>query len=202
MYIYKTTNLINNMIYVGQTSKRNNSYLGSGKYLKRAIKKYGEENFTIEILEECKNKEDLNQREKYWIQELDSTNVKIGYNIADGGQGGWLGDLVNENRKKSLKKYFEENPNARKGDKNSRYDCTEYKMYNIETKEIFIGTKFDLSKKTKSRSSAINAVVIGNRKSHKKWILYSNIEEYTIEYFKNRKIEAGKYARSCARIAI
>ena len=45
-------------------------YLGSGKILKDAIKKYGRDNFTVEILENCKTKELLNDREKYWIKKI------------------------------------------------------------------------------------------------------------------------------------
>ena len=60
-FIYITTNLINGMKYVGQKQYdkygRWKSYLGSGIYLKRAINKYGEENFTREIIEECETKE-------------------------------------------------------------------------------------------------------------------------------------------------
>lgn len=48
-YIYKTTNLINNKIYIGQhkvkEEKIDNSYYGSGKLIIQAIKKYGKENF-------------------------------------------------------------------------------------------------------------------------------------------------------------
>ena len=43
-------------------------------YIKRAIHKYGRENFSIELLEEC-NIEDLNQREQYWIKKYDSEGV-------------------------------------------------------------------------------------------------------------------------------
>ena len=53
-YIYKTTNLVNNKIYIGQkTSKKflGESYLGSGKLLSKAVKKYGHNNFTVELLE-------------------------------------------------------------------------------------------------------------------------------------------------------
>ena len=43
--IYKTTNLITGKIYVGQDSRDNPQYLGSGIILSYAIKKYGKENF-------------------------------------------------------------------------------------------------------------------------------------------------------------
>jgi len=90
MVIYKTTNLINGKIYVGQDSKNNPKYLGSGKILKYALKKYGLENFKKEILEYCKTIDELNEREKYWIYELSSTNKDIGYNVGFGGQSGWM----------------------------------------------------------------------------------------------------------------
>lgn len=50
--IYKTTNLLNGMFYIGkhQTEDPNDSYLGSGVYLKRAIAKYGKCNFKKEVL--------------------------------------------------------------------------------------------------------------------------------------------------------
>ena len=60
--IYKTTNLINGKIYVGSDISNIPSYLGSGKILKCAIKKYGKDNFQKEILDICSfsMKEDLN----------------------------------------------------------------------------------------------------------------------------------------------
>lgn len=87
MIIYKITNLKNNKIYVGQDTKNNPKYYGSGTYLKRAIKKYGKRNFKKEILERCKTTEELNQVEKHWIKKLNSKNKKIGYNLTDGGDG-------------------------------------------------------------------------------------------------------------------
>ena len=41
MVIYKTTNMINGKIYIGQDIKNNPKYLGSGKILKLSIRKYG-----------------------------------------------------------------------------------------------------------------------------------------------------------------
>lgn len=88
MVVYKTTNLIDNKIYIGKDSNNNPKYLGSGKVLKQAIKKYGRENFIKEILEVCISVEILNEREIYWISFFNSNNKIIGYNLTNGGDGG------------------------------------------------------------------------------------------------------------------
>ena len=49
MIIYKTTNLITGKIYVGQDSKNNPNYLGSGTYFLLSVKKYGKQNFIKKI---------------------------------------------------------------------------------------------------------------------------------------------------------
>ena len=90
-YIYKTTNLLNNKIYIGQ--KKSNvflkeQYLGSGKYIKRAINKYGKDNFKVEIIDTAESREELSNLEIYYIALFNSTNINIGYNIAKGGIGG------------------------------------------------------------------------------------------------------------------
>lgn len=82
--IYKTTNLIENKIYIGQDSKNNTEYYGSGRKLKAKIAKYGKDNFIKEILEEC-DIDKLNDREVYWISYYDSMNPNIGYNLTSGG---------------------------------------------------------------------------------------------------------------------
>ena len=43
--IYKTTNLINGKIYIGQSNGKAKYYLGSGINFKKALKKYGRKNF-------------------------------------------------------------------------------------------------------------------------------------------------------------
>jgi GIY-YIG catalytic domain. len=86
--VYKITNKQNNKIYIGKTKENNDDYFGSGLLIKRAIKKYGIENFTKEIIEICLNEEQLNEREMFWINEFNSTNKNIGYNITSGGNGG------------------------------------------------------------------------------------------------------------------
>ena len=89
-YIYITTNLINNKIYIGKHASpvfEPNKYIGSGKTLLRAIKKYGIENFKNELLCECLTAEELNEKEQYYISLYNSTNKNIGYNIQCGGEG-------------------------------------------------------------------------------------------------------------------
>lgn len=88
MQIYKITNLINGKIYIGKDTVSDKNYYGSGVLIKRAIEKYGIENFKKEILEECNTNNELCVKEKYWIEYYNSINRKIGYNISKGGDGG------------------------------------------------------------------------------------------------------------------
>lgn len=88
MVIYKTVNKINGKIYIGKSTTNQIDYLGSGVLLQKAIRKYGKENFEKVIIEECNSIQHLNEREIYWISNLNTTDRKIGYNIAIGGNGG------------------------------------------------------------------------------------------------------------------
>lgn len=90
MNIYKVTCLINKKIYIGQDSLDRLNYYGSGIIQKAALKKYGKKNFRKEIIEYCGSKTDMDDAEIFWIQYYNTTNRKIGYNIAEGG-GGTLG---------------------------------------------------------------------------------------------------------------
>ena len=99
MIIYKTTNLANGKIYIGQDKNNNPTYLGSGKILCLALKQYGTANFIKEIIEDCESKEHLDEREKHWINFYNSTDRNIGYNIALGGDGG---DTISNHPNKDL----------------------------------------------------------------------------------------------------
>lgn len=89
-YIYITTNLINNKIYVGQHKHEtyDTSYYGSGKLIKRAIEKYGIENFKNEILDTASSLEELCEKEIFWIKEKKSLCSQGNYNLLRGGQFG------------------------------------------------------------------------------------------------------------------
>jgi group I intron endonuclease len=87
--IYKTTNIISNKYYIGchQTVNLTDGYLGSGKHLKRAIKKYGIENFTFEILHILPTKEEMFRLERELVNE-DLVKDPLSYNLKIGGSGG------------------------------------------------------------------------------------------------------------------
>ena len=88
MFIYKTINIINNKIYIGKYQGTKKNYLGSGIVLKKAIKKYGRDNFIREVVEDDINDgEFLKEREKFWIDFYDARNPEIGYNLTGGGDG-------------------------------------------------------------------------------------------------------------------
>jgi group I intron endonuclease len=109
MYIYKVTNNINGKVYIGQSTKsidESSDYYGSGLLIKHAIKKYGIENFTKDILCECISIEELNDRERFYINQYDSVN--IGYNISIGGNGGDLGETVNNKISETVKRRWDE----------------------------------------------------------------------------------------------
>lgn len=85
--IYITTNNINGKIYIGQTMSRDTRYIGSGVYLKQAIKECGKSNFSSKVLvDNIELPEQLNCLEMFYIKLYDSTNAEIGYNLRIGGE--------------------------------------------------------------------------------------------------------------------
>jgi group I intron endonuclease len=97
MIIYKTVNVLNGKFYVGKDERNKPDYFGSGINLNRAIKKYGKENFIKETIEVCSTREELIEREIYWIKETKAQ--ELGYNIADGG---WGGNTISEENKERI----------------------------------------------------------------------------------------------------
>ena len=88
--IYKITNKVNGKSYIGQTRYtiefrwKQHQHKKDNTYFHNAIHKYGIDNFSIEILEECDIK-DLNSREIFYIAKYDT--FKNGYNLTIGGDG-------------------------------------------------------------------------------------------------------------------
>jgi len=90
--IYKITNNVNGKYYIGkhQTKNLNDGYMGSGKLLKRAINKYGIENFSKEVLHIFDTESEMNHKEKELVTVSEET-----YNLNEGGHGGF--GFINSN---------------------------------------------------------------------------------------------------------
>lgn len=130
-YIYKITNKINNMMYVGLTTKKRptdrfsqHRYLarhpeqekGRSSYLHRAMADYGVDNFDFEVIEEVDDAL-LEEREKYWTAYYDCKAPK-GYSLTEGGRGtpGFSRPQTVEERLKrqvSNKQFYIDHPEAR-----------------------------------------------------------------------------------------
>lgn len=92
--IYKIKNLANGKVYIGQSVDINNRWAvhisdfkfqkHANLYFQRAWNKYGRNNFEFSILEKC-SKEELNDKEIYWIRQYNSNDNGIGYNLTSGG---------------------------------------------------------------------------------------------------------------------
>jgi group I intron endonuclease len=100
-YIYKTTNLKNGKYYIGMHSTDNleDGYMGSGKRLRRSLKKYGKENFRFEILEFLNDRTSLKEREKELVNE-EIIQDSLCMNLMKGGEGGYVNE---EHYKKTSK---------------------------------------------------------------------------------------------------
>ncbi len=179
--IYKITNIINNKVYIGVTTKglhdRIQSYLSEIKthkdtrYIIRSMRKYGINNFKFQVLEYYSTISNLEigEREKYWIDYYQSNNNQYGYNLATGGK-------INTGYKKTQKQ-IENNKLALKdrdfrGNKNPFYGMTHNKeTINkiIESNKNRKGSKSKpMSEDTKKKiSDAKKGLYIGEKKSRK-----------------------------------
>lgn len=120
--IYKHTNKINGKVYIGQTTQHPKDRWDGGwgycnnPYFMSAIKKYGWDNFTHEILGEYETKETLDMAEIEAISLYEATNREKGYNMKSGGSNGKLTEetrkKISETRKRNAKPMTEKQQDA------------------------------------------------------------------------------------------
>lgn len=120
MLVYLLVNRINNKVYVGKTEKSLAQRLRQHKclalttnsqyYIHRAIRKYGFDNFEIEVLEDdISDPVYLNKREISWISYFESDNAKYGYNLTAGGEGQRANNETREKIRQANKKSMAKN---------------------------------------------------------------------------------------------
>lgn len=113
--IYKIENLINKKLYVGSSNnikrrwgehiKSLNNNLHPNKHLQFSWNKYGQNNFTFNVLEECEEY-NLLEREQFYIDDLNVLNDSIGYNIAPYADKPYLSDYGKERVKEVNSELF------------------------------------------------------------------------------------------------
>lgn len=170
--IYKITNKLNGKIYIGQKSYVDKSsmsdYYGGGVEIKRAIKKYGKENFTREILySRIRDQATADSMEIWTIEKYNSTNPEIGYNISKGGKVFECTAKMRNKISGSLKKYFAENGCHNKGRKMS--DEQRVKCSNAQKKRF---SNMD----ERARTSRLTKEAMSNEDIRKK--LSSSLKDY------------------------
>lgn len=146
--IYKTTNKLNDKVYIGKHQTKNpyDSYMGSGKAIKEAIKKYGKENFVKEVLFIFDTMEEMDVKEKELVNwGFISTNKT--YNIGLGGEGGPMfnGFKHSEETRKKL-------ADIQRGKKHSEETLKKISEANRK-RGTSVETKNKLSEKAKQRWS-------------------------------------------------
>lgn len=215
MLIYKATNNINGKVYIGQTHKtleerkmrHKHDSQKMDTYFYRAIRKYGWENFSWEVIEDnITTEEELNEKEKYYIKKYDSfDNKEKGYNTTSGGErdysltseerkkrslrvsgknnpmynkpGTWLGRHFSETHKKNLSKSLKGKPHYSQ-QKDNHYNAKQ--IINLSTGEIF-GSIISASEKYNICRDALSNCL--NKKTKTccgcKWDYLKNIDQNT-----------------------
>lgn len=90
--IYCAYNLVNGKRYIGQTVQRLSErkaahYNKNGApFFHKALIKYKKEDWEWKVIDTAYTKEELNNKEIFWIAFFDTTNPYKGYNIQKGGQ--------------------------------------------------------------------------------------------------------------------
>ena len=140
MYIYKITNKVNGKVYIGQSirpiEQRFQRHINDSvnnildTHFARAIRKYGKENFYIELVETCDNQTELNLREQYWIRKYDSINN--GYNETD-ATSKCGGNTYMSKTESEMKEISEKISKTKLGSKNPH--SRSVKVFNIVTNE-------------------------------------------------------------------
>lgn len=194
--IYLRTNLVNGKQYVGQTINlkqrecdwhRRTDRMYAGCLIDNARKKYGTENWSLKVLEECDNSK-LDELERFWIMQL-NTKAPNGYNLSDGGDGcsGWE---MPEEQRKALSE-------SRKGENNPMYGIKPWNALRKPPKSFGEAVSRGLKGKTKGRKkSEEHKHKIGL--AHAKAVIQEKSNGETIEW--ESAAEAGRHGHNFSSI--
>lgn len=193
-YVYKITNLVNGRVYVGQHKydkypNIDKNYFSSGLYIRRALKKYGRNNFKIEILEWCENKEKLNERELYLTFKEKGFIKQGGYVFRAGHEGIMEVSEETKIRMKNSKSHISEETRKRMSDAQKGKHLTENQKKAI-SKRMMGNTIMKGRKMSEESRKRYSLSKIGNKNSKGKIISEKQREEhrkFMLEYWRKKK---------------
>jgi len=186
-YIYLITNKINDKKYVGQTEnveRRWKEHCRKDQVISSAIKKYGKENFTCEVLEILYDLEEANEAEIFRIRYHHSHVSENGYNVSLGGKNA----IVSEETSKKISDSKKGKSNGHEGMKYSEEWVNKIKLANSGKKypgrknSGQFKNKLDLDKVNKIRE--LHKL---NGYSHKKLSEIYNISQSLVSLILNNK---------------
>jgi group I intron endonuclease len=147
-YVYETVNLVNQMKYIGATTKFTNSYIGSGIEIKKAIKEYGKNNFIKQILSFAYSLSELSELEVYFIRKVNADTNPSYYNVLPRGNYSFREDTsVEKNNYRILENIKEKSLLSKEQNK----DKSNPNYGNYWTEE----QKLALSKKRKANGKSV-----------------------------------------------
>lgn len=186
MIIYKLTNTVNDMSYIGQTihpTTRKQQHFGQARrggtsYLHRSIRKYGKSNFTWEILCECSSKEELDEMEFHYIKQYNTYHK--GYNMSWGGELASTGYKHTDECRERMSKYqLLHHPTRGKklsdshkqkiseAHKGKVYTSKTYSITTPDGETLKVTNLAKYCRENKIQNSHMTEVAQGKRKSHK-----------------------------------
>lgn len=188
--VYKITNKITNKIYIGITNQGSGaryrhhwyeSRIGEPSPIHRSMAKYGEDNFTLEIIDFADTYDELKEKEKYWIKQYNSTDRKIGYNLTEGGDG-TFGRMHSEETKEKIR----QKALGRKASEETRKKMSEARKGVVsDKKRAHIQDMINMGKKK----------VIAKKANTEEVIEFNSMTE-CCDYFKISKDTLTKYCKS------
>jgi group I intron endonuclease len=185
MIIYKITNNINNKMYIGQTIRpllkrfKEHKKRANCSALYEALKKYGEENFTIELIENVESINLLNEREQHWITFYNTLSPN-GYNLTSGGNNG---RVSSEETKQKLSNFMKGKVGKDHPGYGHKVTEEHKKLLSDQMKNRII---LDETKKKMSESAKGNQKQLGKKRSEETKLKMSQ-KKKGLPFFKKRK---------------
>lgn len=204
-FIYITTNKINNKKYLGQKKfdSCSNTYLGSGRRFKLAVKKYGKENFERTIIQFCSSPDELNQAEYDWSKVLNVVESDDWYNEVYGGKKMYGYHFSEESKRKNseahkgkypteeTRKKLSESQKGRKSWNKGLHHTEEARKKMSEARKGKFGEQHNRSIKVVRVDSNGNEICFGSIREAER---HTGINRSTIQYhIKNTKSDKNGY---------